>query len=196
MMNRKISLIMSILLILWITIISWCSSSLVSNLSNVESRANDLARRADISMVGVGLEQYRLDNWSYPNPSWGLSKIEKELIMVWLENIPKDPNNSSLEWLVNIQAKPWEYIYIPLNKKWDIYEWFVLITKTETESWSNRVFDKNNPIENLTDVNSIKICNSFVLSSYVKNMNDWTCYYINTWDLWRVYIHKNETILK
>lgn len=81
-------------------------------------------------------------------------------------------------------------MYIPLNKNWTITEWFALVAKTETEGWSNRVFDKKLPIEAMTDVDSVKICDTLTQSSYTKNINDGACYYENTDDLAYVYIYK------
>jgi hypothetical protein len=131
---------------------------------------------------------YKIDNGIYPNTAWSLDIIKNQLLAWWLSDIPVDPNsNNSFDWSLDIEGTQWQYMYIPLNKIWNIAKWFALIAKTETEWWSNRVFDKNYSIETITDTNILKVCDILTQSSYTKNENNWTCYYTNTGDLWYIY---------
>jgi len=189
---KKASKIIIIIFIalFWIILIWIFSAAIIPRLSWVQWRANDVARKADINQVGVALIVYQIDNGTYPKIWWTLDTMQ-DIFADSLTSIPWDPNqNNSFNGLINIPWTPWQYMYIPLNKNWTTYEWFALVAKTETEEWSNRVFDKTLPIETMTDVDSIKVCDSLTLTSYVKNTNNGTCYYTNTGDLGYIFTYR------
>lgn len=170
-------------------IIGIFSAALLPRLAWFQWRANDTARKADIQQLAVGLISYQIDNGTYPLTGWSFDTIQ-DLFKDTFSSIPTDPNpNTSFNGLISIPWTPWQYMFIPLNKSGSVSEWFVVIAKTETEGWSNRVFDKNMPIESITDVNAIKTCNNLIKSSYTKNMNNWSCYYTNSWDLGYIYAY-------
>lgn len=165
------------------------SAAIIPKLWWFQWRANDVARKSEIQQVATALIMYQIDYWTYPITGWSLDTMQ-DIFKDSLTSIPWDPNpNTNFNWLINIAWTPWQYMYIPLNKSWTINEWFVLVAKTETEWGSNRVFDKSLPIETMTDINSIKVCDNLIQSSYTKNINNGTCYYTNTWDLAYVYIY-------
>lgn len=176
----------------WIILIWIFSAAIIPRLWWARWRANDVARKADIQMVAAAITMYQIDNGTFPQKWWSLDTMQ-DIFADSLTSIPWDPNqNISFNGLINISGTPWQYMYIPLNKSWTTYEWFVLVAKTETEGWSNRVFDKTLPIEAMTDVDYIKVCDNLTLTSYVKNTNDGICYYTNTGDLGYIFTYKQS----
>ena len=45
-------------------------------------------------------------------------------------------------------------------------------------------------IEKFTKTDSIKVCDNLILSSYIKNANDGSCYYTSSWDLGHIYVDR------
>ena len=166
------------------------AAALLPRLASVQVRANDVARQAQIEILSTALSYYYNDNETFPL-TWGSIDTMAWIFSDYMDNIPADPNqDATLSWLISIAWTPWQYMYIPLNKSWTVYNWFVLLAKTETERWSNRIFDKTMPIENMKDVDSIKPCKTITQTTSVKNKNDGDCYYVNTWDLWFILPYK------
>ncbi|MCX6824577.1 MAG: hypothetical protein NT085_05685 [candidate division SR1 bacterium] len=187
-----------------IILIGIFSAAIIPRLSGTRGRANDVARKADLQRVAAALVSYQIDHGSFPQRGGSLDTTLKDTFKEAYSGVfenpgdipepPKDPNqNTSFNGLINVAGTPGQYMYIPLNKSGNTYEGFALIAKTETERGSNRVFDKNLPIEAMTDVNSIKTCDSLIISSYIKNINDGKCYYTNTGDLGYVFTYKTTS---
>ena len=166
------------------------AAALLPRVASVKVRANDTARQAHVEILSTALSAYYNDNDTFPL-TWGSIDTMTWVFSDYMDNLPADPNqDATLNWLISIVWTPWQYMYVPLNKSGTTYNWFVLIAKTETEHWSNRVFDKTMPIENMKDASAIKPCKTITQTTSVKNKNDGNCYYVNTWDLWFVLPYK------
>lgn len=201
---KKTSRILMIIFfgLFWVIFIGIFAAALIPRLVWVKWRVNDVTRKTDLFITAGAIENYYMDYNKYPTKLWCLNDVMwtweskvwlssklwftltefKWLLWEYLDSIPKDPNkNNTFNWIFNTCTKPWEYMYIPIST-W----WFILVAKTETEIWSNRVFDKKLPLESFTDSKAIKICDDLIYWEEVKNTNDWKCYYKDTSDLWYI----------
>lgn len=179
-----LSILFSLLLIIFVGIFL---AALLPRLSSVKWRANDVSRKADIQMVATALIAYKMDYKTYPQTWWSIDTIQYALKDSLLD-IPSDPDQkASFSGYTNMVTTPGQYMYIPLDKKWNIIKWFALIAKTETKQTANRVLDKNIPLEKITKSISIKVCDTLTLWTSTKNMNDGSCSYKDTGDLAYIY---------
>jgi len=185
---KKISKIFIIIFValVWVVVVWVFAVAIVPRLSSVQWRANDVQRKADLYQIAAGLTTYQTNYWDIPRTWWSLDTIKDIFVNIFM-TIPQDPNKkTSFDWLLTTPWTPWQYMYIPLPTHWT--QWFALLARTETEQWSNRVFDKNLSIEKIKDINSLTVCTQLEQSSYVRNMNNGLCYYVTPLDLGYIYI--------
>ena len=179
--------------LIWLIIIWIFSAALLPRLVGVRSRAYDITRKNDLNQTTIAMVGYYTDNHKYPPTGWCLSDV-KWLVPWYLTSLPKDPNtNNSFSGISTLCTTPWEYLYVPMIKSWVVNWWFILVAKTETEHWSNWVFDKSISLETTT-LEAITLCKNIIKSTYTKNMNNWVCYYIHTWDLWYIALPTQEIL--
>ena len=152
-------------------------------LQAAQNRARDVARHTHLSQIQAAIVASQMDNWERPwmnsAKNWiSVSNIESSLKETWLTSLPVDPllgNKNS--WLWNAMSD-WEYLYL-VAKRNSVDNWaFVLMSKTETEWWSNWVVcDKNvGQITTNTDLADIQLCNTVSAWNTCSNSN-WICTY-------------------
>lgn len=166
-------------------------ASLMPRMQSAQDRARDVSRKTSLSQIQTAIIISQWDKWVWPGmdaaTKWiPVSKIEDELINVWLSSIPSDPNYYSTNyWLwenYKDNSAIWEYLYLVTKRNWTENAGFVLMAKTETEWWSNRVVCENSNwlkkwyIKNNTDIAKISTCNYISKWDLCWN-NSWNCTY-------------------
>lgn len=160
-----------------IVIIGILASALIPRLSQARERANDTARKAHLQQVAAVLVAYQIDKGRYPSTAGALEEIEDELIAAWLSSVPTDPDASRVfKWVAvdgDCEDSPaGQYMYTPIKKRWIGGAWFILMAGTQTEWWSNRVYDESLDNDNDyldsdgcvnedTEFRDIKLCQTF-----------------------------------
>lgn len=172
-----------------IVIIGILAAALIPRLSSARGRANDVARKADLSQIASALVVYQIDKGSFPTTAWSLSNISWNLIGAGMSSVPSDPNTSRANGWIDATIASWQYGYIPITKWWIAWNGFVVIAATETEWWSNRV--AVNTISTTTDYNSIKLCKSFdsTCTPAPADSNWKCCYNKNSDQLRYIYVY-------
>ena len=130
-----------------IVIIGILASALIPRISQVRERAKDTARKAHLQQVAAVLVAYQIDKGSYPTTPWPLSDIEDELLDAGLSSIPTDPDTNRV--FAGLEddnqdcepSPPGQYLYTPIERRSVPNAGFVLMAGTQTEWWSNWVFD-------------------------------------------------------
>jgi len=156
-----------------IVIIGILAAALIPRFSQARERANDTARKANLQQVAAVLVAYQIDRGSYPVDSWPLSAIEEDLVRAWLSSVPTDPVSSrqftAIEYNDSCEPSPaWEYLYTPIKVRWVANAWFALAAGTQTEWWSNWIYDENDSVQYTddwcitsdTDVTDLSYCDS------------------------------------
>jgi hypothetical protein len=89
----------------------------------------------------------------------------------WMASIPV--GDTSIVWTgMDNNPTSW-YMYYPMMKNGSSNNGFLLVTKTETEWWSNFVYCPSSAITpSTTDVEKVTLCNSIISGSVC-----WTCTY-------------------
>lgn len=189
-----------------IVIIGILASALIPRLSQARERANDTARKAHIQNIATVLIAYQIDRGSYPTTAWAIASIESQLVWAWLSSVPTDPDaNRSFLGIGTTPSTcttstPWQYMYTPIRKRGIANAWFVLMAGTQTEWWSNWIYQawqttansggwtnyiNNGCMSSDTDFASIIECQTF--ANWTTNLA--TCTYNNQSDVLR-YIYK------
>lgn len=181
-----------------IVIIGILASALIPRLSQARERANDTARKAHIQNIATVLIAYQIDKGSYPTTAWTIASIESQLIWAWLSSVPTDPTATrSFSGIGTttacITSQPWQYMYTPVRKRGIANAWFALMAGTQTEWWSNFVWQSSYAgswyagwcINSAVDFTAIPECQTF--TNGVTNLA--TCTYNNQADELR-YVYK------
>ena len=146
------------------------AAALMPRMQSAQDRARDVARKTSLSQLQSAIVTYQWDKWKWPGMNaatkWiSVSKIEDELLSVWMSSIPTDPEwNDKVSWLWATKTVDWWYSYLVAKRNWTQNAWFVLMAKTEVEWWSNWVVCENKSwlenwyITNDTDLKDIKPC--------------------------------------
>lgn len=146
------------------------AAALMPRMQSAQDRARDVARKTSLSQLQSAIVTYQWDKWMWPGMNaatkWiSVSKIEDELLSVWMSSIPTDPEwNDRVSWLWATKTVDWWYSYLVAQRNWTQNAWFVLMAKTEVEWWSNWVVCENKSwlenwyITNDTDLIDIKPC--------------------------------------
>lgn len=122
-----------------IVIIGILAAALIPRLSSARGRANDVARKADLSQLAAALVSYQIDHGSFPT-SWctvgcSLNVIAPDLISAGMNSIPSDPNTT--RQISELSGTAGQYYFLHISK-WGISSnGFVLVAATETVWWSN-----------------------------------------------------------
>lgn len=171
-------------------IVTILASVLIPRISQVRQRANDTARKAHLQQVAAVLVAHQIDKWSYPATPGPLSDIEEELLDAGLSSVPTDPDptNTLGLYTTGINIYTWQYFYFPMVRKNKKNWWFVLVAKTQTQGWSNRVLEDSYKIENIKSIEEIFECDKLIKSTKAKNTKNGICYYKNENDLAYIYI--------
>jgi hypothetical protein len=126
---------------------------------------------------------YQLDKWYFPLAEIGdvatwIVNIETQLVDAWLAQTPNDPAGStSFSGLNNVFMDKWTYWYMTVTKNWQPRWWVVLMSKTETELWSNYVICPWDKINHTDDTSSINLCTKLTVGTCSKV----ACTYSKTW---------------
>ena len=128
-----------------IVIIGILASALIPRLSQARERANDTARKAHIQNIATVLIAYQIDKGSYPTTAWTIASLEAGLTAAWLSSVPTDPDATRIfSGIGSITActpsAPGQYMYTPIKKRGISNAWFALMAGTQTEWWSNFIF--------------------------------------------------------
>ena len=160
-----------------IVIIGILAAALIPRLSSARGRANDVARKADLSQVAAALVAYQIDHGSFPTNDWSLVNIKDELIKAWMSSIPTDPNSSrSFYGIWGAEIISGQYWYTPIEKSWIPGNGFVVMAAAETEWWANRVASSSyGEIDDTRDYSQIVPCKTF--QEWSINNNSWSCSY-------------------
>lgn len=125
-----------------IVIIGILAAALIPRLSSARGRANDTARKADLQQIASALVAYQIDHGSFPTTGGMLSGINDALTTAGLSSIPTDPiKTMAFSGISTYGMTNGQYGYIAIKKWWIDNNGFVVMAKTETEWWSNRVVD-------------------------------------------------------
>ncbi len=179
-----------------IVIIGILAAALIPRLGSARGRANDVARKADLSQAATAIVAYQIDHGKFPS-SWctagcSLNVISSDLISAGMNSIPTDPNTSRAFTGINLAVISWwQYGYVSIIKWWISDNGFVLMAGAETEWWANRVHTWTN-ISNTTTYESIKLCKSFTHTAWSSGVNDGNgnCIYDKTKDQLRyIYLY-------
>lgn len=181
-----------------IVIIGILLSALIPRLSQARERANDTARKAHIQNIAAVLIAYQIDKWRYPTTAWSISSIETELVGAGLSSVPIDPDQTRSFLGIQkqgdtscvIPSSGWQYMYTPIKKRGVTNAGFVLMAATQTEWWSNRVYQAWSTSSGLvngcinTAVNYASLTTCQTLTSSSSNVLS-TCLYDATTDALR-----------
>jgi len=131
-----------------IVIIGILASALIPRLSQARERANDTARKAHIQNIATVLIAYQIDRGSYPTTPWTIASLEAGLTAAWLSSVPTDPDATrSFSGIGTPTActpsQPGQYMYTPIIKRGIPNAWFALMAGTQTEWWSNFVWQSS-----------------------------------------------------
>lgn len=132
-----------------IVIIGILASALIPRLSQAQERANDTARKAHIQNIATVLIAYQIDRWSYPDTPWSVSAMESALVGAWLSSVPTDPSPSRSFVGIGTSdsscspSPAGEYMYTPITKRGIPRAGFVLMAGTQTEWWSNWIYQSD-----------------------------------------------------
>jgi len=180
-----------------IVIIGVLAAALIPRLSSARGRANDVARKSDLSQTAAAIVAYQIDNgsfmscWSTPT-GCPLSSISTGLISAWMNSIPSDPQSDKSFLGLGTTIANGQYGYTTLTKWWIWKNGFVIMAGTETEGWSNyTVWTGFWTINANTDYSTIKLCKSFdsTCTPAVADWN-WKCCYNKTADQLRyIYLY-------
>jgi len=131
-----------------IIIIGILFGALLPKFKNTQDKANDTARKMNLSQITTALEVYYSEVWSYPD--WKCSSDLQFLKEKHFNLKLKDPQKERITYGTKAGGCKWSYGYSPLIKNWTPNWWAVLLTNTET-LWktSNYVLDgeyQNSPV--------------------------------------------------
>jgi len=121
-----------------IVIIGILAAALIPRLSSARGRANDTARKAVLSQVAAALVSHQIDKGYFPQTCWDLDLAETWLLIAWLDDIPEDPANATVNEF-SWSMSEWQYWYCAVEKNWQDGAGFVLAAIAETEWWANYV---------------------------------------------------------
>lgn len=122
-----------------IVIIGILAAAIFPKLWSARGRANDVARKADLSQAATALVAYQIDHGSFPS-SWcstgcPLNVIASDLISAGMNSIPSDPNTT--REISEFSGTDGQYYFLPISK-WGISKnGFILVAATETIWGSN-----------------------------------------------------------
>jgi len=171
-----------VIVIIWVL-----ASALIPRLGSARGKANDVARKADLQQLATAIISYQIDKNYFP---WDASTIAN----TWFQKILKDWGMASIplwdisiEWIwMNWSTTSW-YMYYPMKKNGSSDNGFIIVSKTETEWWSNYVycwdFTQQVALDWSTEVDNITLC------TVTMDENCWPCLY--SWDKAQLrYIYK------
>ena len=170
------------------------SAALIPRTSNARERANDVARKADLSQVAAWLVAYQIDYGTFPTAkctNWcSLETISAELLLAGLSSIPSDPNSSNtFDGMAGQKMTNGQYEYMPIKKNNIPNNGFVLMAATETEWWSNRVIGTlYGDITSNTEYNTIALCTTITQGKYTNNVAG-NCTYTEPNQLRYIYVY-------
>ncbi len=152
-----------------IVIIGVLASALIPRLGSARGKANDVARKADLQQIATALISYQIDQNEFPSKD-AISQITSSgtmataLIKWGMASIPV--GDSTAYTGLNGSAASW-YIFYPMQKNGWNNNWFILMSRTETEAWSNYVVCWTNNVNINTNIDTVKVCSSVTLG--------WSC---------------------
>ena len=180
-------------MIIWVL-----AAALIPRLTSVRWRANDVARKADIQQLATAIITFQMDhNGRLPVAEgtimdlYSVSWITGALITAWMDWLPVDPtpensfyfDENVYTWAVNT----WNYGYIRVVKDGVANAWFVLMAKSQTAWWSNRVTSGWSTIwliSSNTAIDTLRTCKTIEKSATGLRLNNgWDCQYVSVADL-------------
>ena len=169
-----------------IVIIGILAAALIPRLMSARGRANDTARKADLSQLGTAIISYQVDNGKFPDTPGSIDTIKTQLTKWWMASFPMDPDRTSTFSGVQVNTgTPGQYMYTPIFKNGFENGGFIIMSKTETENGSNFVFCGEDSLPNqfeirtTTDFDTISLCTTFIADATctVPTTGNTNCHY-------------------
>ncbi len=166
---KKLKAFTLIEMLIVIVIIGILAAALIPKLNSARGRANDTARKADISQAMAWLISVQIDEWRFPQVCGDLSLASGQLLKAWLNEIPMDPDMATVNNFSGADAwnmSEWEYGYCAISKNGQDWAWVVIAAIAETEWGANYVQCDGSELVNKTfsDIQWDK-CTSFEVDS-------------------------------
>lgn len=173
-----------------IVIIGVLASALIPRLGSARGKANDVARKADLQQIATAIISRQIDTNKFPKTtekivsSWG---IAVDLIKWGMASIPVG-DDAAYTWLDWSSASG--YIYYPMYKNGGVANGFILMSRAETEWWSNFIrcagagdvdidWDWNDEIDDIVICNEINLDTNGSCDATACEANDkWQLRYI------------------
>lgn len=146
-----------VIVIIWVL-----ASALIPRLGSARGKANDVARKADLQQIATAVISYQIDKNAFPWDAKNLtdSGFQQNLKDGGMASIPV--GDTSIVWTGMDNLSTSGYMYYPMKKNGSADNGFLLVSKTETEWWSNYVYcgdvDQIVALDWSTDVDDITLC--------------------------------------
>ena len=188
------TLVEILIVIVIIGILIW---ALVPRMQSAQWRARDVARKNDLAQLQAAIVTSQQDKWRWPlsegdtGTNWVAfsdTTLSNLLLSAGINAIPRDPLTSNkVSWIWSGTYEDGQYVYMLASKNWTAKWWFILMAKTETEWWSNRVVCDDTShdvgsghIESDDDIaTSVHVCTRVDKSdtTCTTNASNWECKY-------------------
>jgi len=181
--NKHVIVITIIVIILWCLMYVWYS--FISYVLLTKKSIYDALEQANIEEIWDTLSLYYNKFGSLP---WlgienmvPISTYSQEIEdKLWVSIPTKSEDTKSYLWITNKLILSWEYWYYP-SQEWNIIS-FVIMAKTDTEFWSNYIYDSS--ISN----DKPKVCNTVSKwEIFWRDLND-NCIYTDEEQLRYIYV--------
>ena len=145
-----------------IVIIGILASALIPRLNNMQARARDAARKADLNQLGTAITAYFTDFGQYPGTgAHDINEFAAKLAPSYLSSIPSDPLQTRVvDGIGGTAWSPGQYRFTTIKKGGFADGWFIIMAATETY-WasSNYVVTASSwTITSQSEFNGLNLC--------------------------------------
>lgn len=188
--SKKLTAFTLIEMLIVIVIIGILAAALIPRLSSARGRANDTARKAILSQIAAATVSHQIDKGYFPQECGDLILAEVWLLTAWLDDIPTDPSNATIVWLISDAMTAGQYWYCAIEKNGQEWAGFVLVAISETEWWANYVqcpWDGDMDTLTFNQIQDLKCTEFTTVPNW--DCNPATCEYTEwNWELRYIYI--------
>ncbi len=170
-----------------IVIIGVLASALIPRLGSARGKANDVARKADLQQVATAIISYQIDQNKFPvgPKTFTDTGFQADLKKGGIASIPVGDTTTIWSGMKANESTS-GYMYYPMYKNGWNNNWFILVSRAETEWWSNFVLCGNTIAWDWSDdVEDLEICSSVTFDPDATNC--WVCAANDKWQLRYVY---------